>query len=94
MKKKILPVLFLLLLLGALTACTHKALGQKQLPPASQSGASSAVSPGDAAAASGIASSTTQNEDLQNILNNLNRIGDSADSLDRATSSDLAIPDN
>lgn len=94
MKRKIVSALLLLFLAGALTACTHKAFGQPQPAPASRSSTSSAVSPGDTAAASGITSSATQNEDLQNILNNLNRIGNSADSLDRATSSDLTIPDN
>lgn len=99
MGKKIFSLLLLLILAGMLIACTHKV--PKQFPPATASSLnpSSRVSPSFSAVNSsgepGNAVSTSpQDQDLRKILNNVNSIGNSADSLDKADSSDLVMPDD
>lgn len=100
MKTKKTLCLIFLLVAGTLTACTR----ENPCQPTSSAvhtaaDAVSAVSgpPQSSAVAdsSGLKKEiSSQNSELQDILNNLNGIGDSAAGLDKATSSDLAVPEN
>lgn len=99
MKKMIFPLLLLLFLAGTLMACTHRVPKQLSAVTASNSSTSSTVASHSSAAVSSCesgvaASNSSQNRELQKILDNVNSIGNSADSLDKAGSSDLAIPEN
>ena len=99
MKKMVFPLLLLLFLAGTLIACTHIVPKQHSTVTASNSSTTSAIASRSSAAVSSgksgaAASNSSQNQELQKILDNVNSIGNSADSLDNAGSSDLAIPEN